>query len=72
MIGRKYKCRTEKKNEYFFIPINRITFSRYSSNVCCSKRSSKWCNRAFRFANSFFRGGQRPIAKWWCDDVAEL
>ena len=55
----------QKKNEYFFIPINPITFSRYSSNVnvCCLRRFSKLCNRVFRFTNNFFRGGNIPVAK---------
>ena len=55
----------QEKKEYFFIPINRITFSRYSFNVnvCCLKRSSKLCNRAFRLTNSFFLGGNTSAAK---------
>ncbi len=55
----------KRKNQYFFIPINCITFSRYSSNVnaCCLKRSSKLCNRAFLFTNNFFRGGNTPVAR---------
>jgi hypothetical protein len=55
----------KRKNQYFFIPINWITSSRYSSNVnaCCLKRSSKLCNHAFLFTNNFFRGGNTPVAR---------
>ncbi len=41
----------KRKSQYFFIRINCITFSRYSSNVnaCCLKRSSKLCSLIVHF-----------------------
>ena len=48
----------EQKKDHTLIPANRITSSRYSSNVstCCLKRSSKLCNHEFRFMYNFFLG----------------